>query len=122
MADIQSGSSLRFERSTCILRNTTEYEDAFHGFNGTRCRSALKVTSNCSCTDGRNAGSKRYCAHLITYTKDENAVNVTLGYCNDKGYCSIKDIEAYWEVDVRSPEVAETLKAYPPTNVYCSKH
>lgn len=101
------------ERSTCIPRNTTEFEDAFGGFSGTRCRSTLRVTSNCSCTDGRAAATKRYCAYTTFPTKDENAVKVILGYCNDKGYCSIKDIAAHWEVDVRAPEVAERLKAYP---------
>uniref|UniRef100_A0A224Y1X3 Basic tail secreted protein n=1 Tax=Rhipicephalus zambeziensis TaxID=60191 RepID=A0A224Y1X3_9ACAR len=101
------------DQSTCILRNTTELEDAFGGFNGTRCRSTLKVTTNCSCMDATAPKINRYCTHIITYTKDENAVNVTLGYCNGQGRCSIKNIEAYWEVDVRKPEIADRLKAYP---------
>ncbi|XP_065301062.1 uncharacterized protein [Dermacentor albipictus] len=106
------------ENSTCIPHRFSAPDDnpIVDGLNGYKCRPTLKVTTNCTCKIGSAATDKQYCVQSIAFTKDDYAVNVTLGLCNAKGWCDIKGIEAYWQVDVRNQDVAEHLKAFqrPP--------
>lgn len=102
------------ENSTCILRRTNELEDALYGYNGTTCRKTLKVTTNCTCKSGSSSANRAFCVHDFHRTKDDNSVNVTIGYCHrSMGQCSIANFSAHWEVDVSEPKIADGLKAYP---------
>ncbi|XP_075541959.1 uncharacterized protein LOC142575978 [Dermacentor variabilis] len=106
------------ENSTCIPYTVSEpdHNSIVDGLNENKCRPTLKVTTNCTCKLGSAATGKQYCVQSIGFTKDDNTVNVTLGLCNAKAWCDIKDIEAYWEVDMRNQDVAERLKPFrrPP--------
>lgn len=103
------------EKSTCIPMNAPAPDNNFilEDLTREKCRTTLKVTTNCTCKLGSAVTLKQHCVQSIAYTQDDNAVNITLGLCNAKGFCDYTHIHAYLEVDVRDPDVAEYLKVYP---------